>query len=79
MAGKVKLTERAKLYLRSVPDWSAVWEIRPRLGDTPPAAGNDIRRMLGRLSARGLVEWHSGNNTYRITEAGRRASSGKDD
>lgn len=68
-----KLTDRAKLYLRAVDDWSADYEVAARLGDTPAPNRLVVRSMLGRLIGRRLVTWNGTQNTYRITEAGRAA------
>jgi hypothetical protein len=69
------LTARAGLYLRCIDDWKAPYEIVALLGDTPPATVNDVARMLGRLAARGLVDYSIANNTYRVSDHGRRAQA----
>lgn len=71
----INLTDRARLYLRCVDDWKAPYEIVKLLGDTPPATTNDVKRMLGRLAARGFVDYYPPNNTFRITDEGRAAVS----
>jgi hypothetical protein len=71
----INLTGRARLYLSCIDDWKAPFEIIRLLGDSPPATYNDVRRMLGRLAARGLVDHSPPNNTYRITDEGRAALS----
>lgn len=68
-----KLTDRARLYLNCVADWKAPYEVSALLGDSPPESINSVKRMLGRLGARGLVQWSSANNTYRVTDEGRSA------
>jgi DNA-binding IclR family transcriptional regulator len=72
----INLTDRARLYLRCIDNWKAPYEVAASLGDTPPPTINDVRRMLGRLAARGFVDHHEGNNTYRISEEGREALVG---
>jgi hypothetical protein len=67
------LTDRARLYLRCIDDWKAPFEIAELIGDTPPPTHNDVKRMLGRLAARGLVLYSIANNTYRISAEGRAA------
>ena len=67
------LTDRARLYLRCISDWKAPYEIAELIGDTPPPTHNDVKRMLGRLAARGLVDYSIANNTYRLSDDGRRA------
>lgn len=69
------ITDRARLYLRCIVDWKAPYEIAALLGDTPPPSINDVKRMLGRLAARGLVYHSRANDTYRVTIAGREALS----
>jgi hypothetical protein len=70
---KRKLSLRSRLYLEACSDWSADWEIAARMGDTPPMQGQHARPHLGTLIGRGFIEWHRGNNTYRITDDGRAA------
>lgn len=71
----INLTGRARLYLRCIEDWKAPYEVAALLGDTPPATVNDVKRMLGRLAARGLVDYSQANNTYRVSIEGRIALS----
>lgn len=71
----INLTDRARLYLGCVNDWKAPFEIAKLLGDTPPPSYNDIKRMMGRLAARGLVDYCAPNETYRISDEGRAAVS----
>lgn len=72
MAGKVKLTIRAQLYLRCIDDWKAPFEVATLLGDTPPLPTTVVRQYLRTLVTNGLAEYHEGNATFR-------ASSGKGD
>lgn len=69
----INLTARARLYLRCIDDWKAPYEIVKLLGDSPPATVRDVKRMLGRLEARGLVYHSRANDTYRVTIEGRQA------
>jgi len=70
------ITDRARLYLRCIDDWKAPYEIAALLGDTPPPTINDVKRMLGRLAARGLVHYSRANNTYCVSVEGRKALVG---
>lgn len=73
---RVKLTKAQRDYLRAMPDWSAVHEIRQRLGRVLTESGrcyDTIARMASRLVDAGLAEHHDGNRTWRITPAGRAA------
>jgi hypothetical protein len=72
----VNLTDRARLYLSCVDDWKAPFEIAKLLGDSPPPSYNDIKRMMGRLAARGLVDYSARNDAYRISEEARAAVGG---
>jgi DNA-binding IclR family transcriptional regulator len=67
------LTDRARLYLRCIEDWKAPYEIAALLGDKPPPTVSEVKRMLGRLAARGFVYHSRANDTYRVTIAGRNA------
>jgi hypothetical protein len=69
----VKPNWRGRLYLRCVDDWKAAFEVAKLLGDTPVKSANVIRKQLFVMVASGLVEHHEGNDTFRITEAGRAA------
>jgi hypothetical protein len=75
----VNITARAHLYLSCINDWKAPYEVAALIGDNPPPTINDVKRMLGRLAARGLVHHSRANNTYCLTIAGRKAlvKSGK--
>lgn len=72
----VNLTDRARLYLQCIVDWKAPYEIAALLGDSPQASVKDVKRMLGRLAARGFVYHSRANDTYRVTIAGRDALVG---
>lgn len=65
------ITARTRLYLDACADWKADWEIVKLIGDTPPMKPRAARPHLGWLIGQGLLEWHRGNNTYRMTDAGR--------
>lgn len=69
----INLTGRARLYLQCIDDWKAPYEVAAMIGDTPPPSINDVKRMLGRLAARGFVKYYKPNNTYRVSDAGRSA------
>lgn len=76
-----KLSIRSRLYLEACSDWKADWEIVKLIGDSPLMEPRLARPHLGRLIGAGLLNWHRGNNTYRITDAGREAlarSSGEE-
>ena len=69
-----KLSLRAALYLRTIDDWKAPFEVSRLLGDTPPPSSHVVRSVLGRLISRGLAEYGGRDaDTYRVTEAGRLA------
>ncbi len=68
-----RISSRSKLYLAACSDWKADWEIVTLMGDTPPMKGPHARPHLGRLIVDGLLQWHPGNNTYKMTDAGRAA------
>ena len=75
MRSSKKPTDRARLYLSTVDDWKADYEIAGLLGDTPPPSNVVVRSMMGRLIGRGWVKYGKANDTYRITEEGRSAIS----
>lgn len=76
MTEGVKLTKAERHYLRVIPDWSAPYEVRNRLGHKMTESGrctDVVERMLSRLVGKGLAEYGRPNHTYRITDAGRAA------
>jgi hypothetical protein len=80
MAGKVKLTERARLYLRCIDDWKSAPEVVALLGEVPATPIKTVRATLFAFVGMGLAEHHDGNDTFRVTDAGRALlASGKDD
>ena len=73
MTERSTLSIRSRLYLQACSDWKADWEIVKLIGDTPPMKPRHARPHLGCLIGAGLLEWSRGNNTYRLTDAGRAA------
>lgn len=71
-----KLTPTQREILGHCQDWSAAFEVAERRVED--GARTDWKRtqdVLMALHKRGLVEYHQGNATYRITDAGRAALS----
>lgn len=68
-----KLSVRTKLYLSTIDEWKAPYEVATLLGDNPPPSINAMKSVLGRLISRGLVQYSSTNGVYRITPSGRLA------
>lgn len=78
MAGKLKLTIRAQLYLRCIDDWKAPYEVAVLLGDSPALPAKKVRGTLSALVGRGLAEHGKANDTFRVSDAGRaHLASGK--
>ena len=71
----MSIRTRRRLYLHAIDDWKAAFEVAKLLGDKPVKSANVIRKMLFVLVRRGLAEHHVGNDTFRITDAGRVAMS----
>lgn len=56
-------------YLQAIEDWKAPFEVAAIVG-----TGKTIKTVsatLHGLVGRGLAEYHRGNNTFRLTDAGR--------
>lgn len=69
------LTKGQRSTLAACPDWSAAYEVVLRRHDATGEIidlGGQIQ-ILGRLRNLGFVEYGMCNDTYRITDAGRRA------
>jgi hypothetical protein len=73
MADKVKLTIRARLYLRCIEDWKSAPEVVALLGEVPSTPIKTVRSTLFAFVGMGLAEHHDGNDTFRISESGRAA------
>ena len=56
-------------YLKAVEDWQAPFEVHRTLGGRRTV--KTVAATLGALEGVGLVERHDGNNTFRLTEAGK--------
>lgn len=67
-----RLTEAQRNTLRHCLDWSADWEVSARR-NVANVLARRTRRVLLVLESLDLVEHHEGNNTFRITDAGRAA------
>lgn len=65
------LNARGISYLKCIEDWSAAFEVAFRLGDVPRKPVKLVSSTLHRFVGRGLAEHHEGNNTFRLTDAGR--------
>ena len=67
----MRMNQRGLSYLRAIDDWKAGFEVAAILGGHPPA--NIVRSTLFALVGSGYAEHHYGNDTFRITDAGRAA------
>lgn len=80
MGGKGKLTDLDQVYLRCIDDWKAPYEVVAMLGELHPRPVKPVRDVLLSFVGRGLANHHSGNDTFRVSDAGRALiASGKDD
>lgn len=71
MAGKLKLTDLDQVYLRSIGDWKAPYEVVAMLGTLHPSSAKPVRDVLLSFVGRGLANHHSGNDTFRLSDYGR--------
>lgn len=75
----MKLTEAQRRLLAKIQDWTSATELAIDLkwdGRPNRAAIGHMQWRLNTLLRLGLAQCHCGNNTFRLTDAGRAALTG---
>ena len=73
---RVRLTKDARACLLAMPDWSAPYEVRDRIGC---GRIRTVERICRSLTREGLAKHSPANNTFRVTSAGRAALENADE